>query len=107
MQFERNRMYRVKAVAESLDVSVATIYRAIESGALDALKIGTGKGTLRIPGQSVNTYVGTCAHAVYTAHVMEGQPVTDADTDLTKVDAMAELGARTTANVRSEKGEVA
>ncbi|MQA10535.1 MAG: helix-turn-helix domain-containing protein [Pseudonocardiaceae bacterium] len=54
-------MYRVRSVAEALDVSVATIYRAIESGKLDALKHGTGKGTLRVPGQAVNDYINSCA----------------------------------------------
>ena len=45
MQVESTRMYRVREVAEHCDVSVTTIYRAIESGQLDALKLGTGKGT--------------------------------------------------------------
>ncbi|OLT39130.1 transcriptional regulator [Saccharomonospora sp. CUA-673] len=65
-------MYRVKAVAEALDVSVATIYRAIESGKLDALKLGTGKGTLRVPGSAVNAYVDECGEAAYQAYVVEG-----------------------------------
>lgn len=60
MEFEVGRMYRVKVVAEALDVSLATIYRAIESGRLDALKLGTGKGTLRIPGYAANAYVSSC-----------------------------------------------
>jgi excisionase family DNA binding protein len=54
------RMFRVKAVAEMLDVSVATIYRAIESGALPALKVGTGKGALRVPGSAVREYMRAC-----------------------------------------------
>lgn len=61
MQFEGSRMYRVKAVAEALDVSVNTIYRAIDSGALKALKIGNGKGAVRIPGSALNAYLGNCA----------------------------------------------
>lgn len=63
MQFESNRMYRVKAVADALDVSAATIYRAVESGALQALKIGTGAGTLRVPGSAVAAYLDACAAA--------------------------------------------
>lgn len=63
MQVDRTRVYRVKAVADMLDVSPATIYRAIESGQLDAYKIGTGKGTLRIPGHALSTYLEECAQA--------------------------------------------
>ncbi|WP_414943368.1 helix-turn-helix domain-containing protein [Amycolatopsis sp. cmx-11-32] len=69
MQFDRNRVYRVKQLAEALDVHRSTIYRAIESGALDALKIGTGKGALRIPGSSVNIWLSDCADAAY--HLVE------------------------------------
>jgi excisionase family DNA binding protein len=60
-------MYRVKAVAEMLDVSAATIYRAIETGALQALKIGTGKGALRVPADSIERYVRSCQDAAATA----------------------------------------
>lgn len=63
MQVERTRMYRVKAVADMLDVSVATVYRAVESGQLDAYKLGTGKGTIRIPGEAVAAYLARCADA--------------------------------------------
>lgn len=79
MQFEDNRVYRVKAVAELLDVSVATIYRAVESGKLDALKIGAGKGTIRIPGHAANTYVNSCSDAAYQSYVVDGAPVVEAD----------------------------
>lgn len=75
MQFEDNRVYRVKAVAEALDVSTQTIYRAIESGALDALKIGTGKGILRITGTAANIYVNSCSEAGYDSYVVQGEPV--------------------------------
>jgi excisionase family DNA binding protein len=64
MRFELTRMYQVKAVAEHFGVSVATIYRAIESGQLAALKLGTGKGTLRVPGSAVADYAEACAEAV-------------------------------------------
>ncbi len=61
MQVEGTRMYRVRDVAEHFDVSVATIYRAIESGQLDALKLGTGKGTLRVTGAALAIYAQACA----------------------------------------------
>ena len=64
MQVDGTRMYRVRDVAESLDVSVATIYRAIESGVLPgALKVGTGNGALRIPGVAVQRYMRACEQA--------------------------------------------
>jgi excisionase family DNA binding protein len=63
MQTQGTRMYRVRAVAEMYDVSVSTIYRAIESGQLTALKIGAGKGALRIPEYALAAFEETCAHA--------------------------------------------
>lgn len=41
------RLFRVRAVAEMYDVSVSTIYRAIEAGQLAALRIGTGRDVAR------------------------------------------------------------
>lgn len=67
MEFEIGRMYRVKAVAEALDISLATVYRAIESGKLRALKLGAGNGTLRIPGEAVNAYLDSCAGGISEA----------------------------------------
>jgi len=71
MQVERTRMYRVREVAGHFEVSVATIYRAIESGQLDAVKLGTGRGTLRVPGVGVLAYAAACAPAAPSA-VAEG-----------------------------------
>lgn len=61
MQVERTRMYRVRDVAGLFEVSVATVYRAIESGQLAALKLGTGRGTLRVSGTAVLAYAEACA----------------------------------------------
>ncbi len=66
MQVEATRMYRVRDVAGHFEVSVATIYRAIESGQLDALKLGTGRGTLRVTGAAVLAFAETCAPAPAT-----------------------------------------
>jgi len=61
MEVEATRLYRVKAVAVGLDVSPATIYRAIESGKLRAIRIGTsGKGALRVRGEAISAYLGDC-----------------------------------------------
>jgi excisionase family DNA binding protein len=78
MQVDSTRLYRVRDVAEHFDVSVATIYRAIESGQLAALKLGTGTGTFRVSGAAVAAYAEACVQAAYqtwypgdtsTAHV--------------------------------------
>lgn len=44
MQIEVTRLYRVRDVAGHFAVSVATIYRAIESGQLVALTFGEEDG---------------------------------------------------------------
>jgi excisionase family DNA binding protein len=67
MQLDSTRLYRVRTVAESLDVSVATIYRAVESGALRAVRMGTRKGAVRIPGQAIREYVAACERAAATS----------------------------------------
>jgi len=66
MQVEATRMYRVKDVAEHFRVSRQTIYRAIESGQLDALKLGTGRGTLRLTGAAVLAFAQACKPALVT-----------------------------------------
>jgi excisionase family DNA binding protein len=43
------------------DVSVSTIYRAIEAGQLDAYRIGTGKGAIRIPEHALVVFEEECA----------------------------------------------
>lgn len=66
MRVEDDRLFRVNVIADLLDVHRATIYRAIDSGALGALKIGTGKGAVRVPGHAVNAYLAKCAEAART-----------------------------------------
>ncbi|MEV7093757.1 helix-turn-helix domain-containing protein [Amycolatopsis sp. NPDC051045] len=72
-------MFRVKAVAELLDVSRSTVYRAIEAGELDVLKIGAGRGAIRIPGTAVNVYLDNCAERGYADFVEGDQSAADAD----------------------------
>jgi excisionase family DNA binding protein len=74
MHIERTQIYRVKTVAEALDVSVATIYRAVESGALRAQRLGTGRGAVRIPGDAVLDYISACERAAPRAARL-AQPV--------------------------------
>ncbi|MEC3976237.1 helix-turn-helix transcriptional regulator [Amycolatopsis sp. H20-H5] len=66
MQVETTRLYRVRTVAEAFDVSLATIYRAVESGALRAIRVGTGKGAVRIPGAALAEYLKACEAAAAT-----------------------------------------
>lgn len=74
MQVESTRMYRVRDVAKHCDVSVTTIYRAIESGQLDALKLGSGKGTLRVTGAAVAAYAHACTQAANDSSVTGATP---------------------------------
>jgi excisionase family DNA binding protein len=63
MQVNGTRMLRVKAVADMLDVSPSTIYRAIESGQLEALQMGSGHGAVRVPERAVQAFLDLCAKA--------------------------------------------
>lgn len=85
MRVEDNAIFRVKALAELLDVSRSTVYRAIASGELDALKIGAGKGAVRIPGNSVNVWLDTCAERGYADFVEGGQSPEAADNETAEV----------------------
>ena len=60
MQVDRTRIYRVSAVAKMLDVSPNTIYRAIDAGALDALRIA---GAVRVTGDALQGWLEQCAQA--------------------------------------------
>jgi excisionase family DNA binding protein len=77
MQIDRTRMYRVKAVADMADVSVSTVYRAIESGSLDALRIGTA---VRVPGPALATWIKKCEEAGHAACDHGTTASTSADT---------------------------
>lgn len=56
-QHGSHQMLRVKEVAARLDVHVSTVYRLVDSGQLRSARIGTGKGTVRIPKDSLETYL--------------------------------------------------
>ena len=49
--------FRVAEVAALLDVHQATVYRDIEAGRLKALRVGTGKGALRIMPAALDAYL--------------------------------------------------
>ncbi len=63
MHAGRTRMYRVSAVATLMDVSPSTVYRAIETGALAALRIGT---SLRVPHEAFTAWQNLCKQAATT-----------------------------------------
>ena len=84
MQANGTRMLRVKTVAEMFDVSPQTIYRAIESGRLDALKIGSGRA-VRIPEHAVRAFMEECAEAAHQSFVVGEESVESADQDAAEV----------------------
>jgi len=78
MQVNGTRMLRVKAVAEMFDVSPQTIYRAIESGKLDALKLGSGRA-VRIPEYALRAFINDCGEAAYRSFVVGDESAAAAD----------------------------
>ena len=59
--------YRVKEVAEIMDVSLATAYAVIDSGELRAYAIGNGRGTKRVAHADLADYMQRCAVKAVTA----------------------------------------
>lgn len=53
---ERTKPYKVAEVATYFDVDVSTVYREINAGRLKALRIGSGRGTLRVPARALAEY---------------------------------------------------
>jgi excisionase family DNA binding protein len=58
---EPEALYLVAEVAAMLRVDHSTVYRAVASGALKALRIGKGRGTLRIPAAAFRAYCASLA----------------------------------------------
>ena len=54
---EIRKPFRVAQVAAMLDVHQATVYRDIEAGRLRALRVGAGKGSLRIMPEALDAYL--------------------------------------------------
>lgn len=59
----RTKPYRAAEVAALMDVDETTIYREIKAGRLRAFRIGTGRGTLRIPVAAFAEYEALSAAA--------------------------------------------
>ncbi|MGI9001436.1 MAG: helix-turn-helix domain-containing protein [Pseudonocardia sp.] len=81
------RYLRVQAVAELFEVSKATIYRAISSGRLDALRIS---GAVRVPSEALRAFVNECGEYAYRAYVVGGvSPETDDQTPRSEAERAA------------------
>jgi excisionase family DNA binding protein len=94
MQVDRTRVYKVSEVAKMLVLSRSTVYRAVESGALEALRLG---GSLRITGTALAAWLEQCAQAAYEHHVLVGESAADldgAELDRAELDRAGEVAAR-------------
>lgn len=59
--------YYVAEIADALGVSKSTIYKAVESGTLGAMRIGqTRKGTIRVSHGAFVEYLAACTAAAVT-----------------------------------------
>ncbi len=57
MPFWEIAVLSVKEVAERLNVSLGTVYALVSKGTIKAFRIGIGRGTLRIPEESLDAYL--------------------------------------------------
>lgn len=53
--------YTVAEVAALLRVDESTVYRAVASGQMGALRIGKGRGTIRIPAEAFRAFCASSA----------------------------------------------
>lgn len=51
------KLYKVSEVAELFRVSERTVYNWIDWGYMRAIKIGDGRGTIRVPEDSINEFI--------------------------------------------------
>ncbi|SHL74497.1 helix-turn-helix domain-containing protein [Streptomyces yunnanensis] len=55
-QVASSKPYRVKEVASTLGVDISTVYAAIHEGQLVAYRVGSGRGTFRVPRSALAEY---------------------------------------------------
>jgi excisionase family DNA binding protein len=60
----RTKPYRVAEVAKHFDVDTSTVYRLISAGQLKALRIGSGRGALRVPVRALAEYEASISVAL-------------------------------------------
>lgn len=53
------KLYKVSEIAEMLRVSERTVYNWIEWGYIRAIKVGEGKGSIRIPEEALAEFFET------------------------------------------------
>jgi len=51
------RLYKVSEIAELFRVSERTVYNWIDWGYMRAIKVGEGRGTIRVPEDAVNEFI--------------------------------------------------
>ena len=56
-QAASNPPLRVKVIADALRVDTATVYREIASGRLASYRVGSGRGTIRVPRAAFSQYL--------------------------------------------------
>jgi excisionase family DNA binding protein len=76
-------LFRVAEIAARLTVDDTTVYRQIKAGRLEAIRIGTGRGTLRVPAASLAKYEASITAAATTSAELT------VDTPLGPVDLVA------------------
>jgi excisionase family DNA binding protein len=60
------KLIPVTKLADQLGVHRTTLYRAIRAGLLDALRVGVGKGALRITPEARDAYLAACRENAIT-----------------------------------------
>lgn len=63
---EADEMLLVSEAAAQIRVAKSTIHRVIDAGELRALRVGRGKGTIRIPRKAWADYLAACEEAAKT-----------------------------------------
>ncbi|MDI6865787.1 helix-turn-helix domain-containing protein [Thermodesulfovibrio yellowstonii] len=51
------KLYKVSEVAELFRVSERTVYNWIDWGYMRAIKVGEGRGTIRVPEEAINEFI--------------------------------------------------
>ncbi|MFC5634703.1 helix-turn-helix domain-containing protein [Streptomyces bullii] len=56
-QASDNPPLRVKVIADALRVDTTTVYREIAAGRLASYRVGSGRGTIRVPRSAFTQYL--------------------------------------------------
>lgn len=73
------RFFRVAEVAARFDVDETTVCRQIKAGRLKAIRIGTGRGTIRIPAEALADYEASITAATSSAELTVETPLGTVD----------------------------